>query len=73
MSIENVPAVVAGAAAVLAALFYLGRRALKGIEALLLALVPVIRALSEVREAWRALQSARATTDSEEEQPRALS
>lgn len=72
MTLNTVSMTVSGAAAILAALFYIGRRLLRGLEAFLLGLVPVIQALGEVREAWRKVRSPSPAADETEEQPRAL-
>ncbi|WP_043473723.1 hypothetical protein [Kitasatospora sp. MBT66] len=53
MTLSELSATVTAVGGLLAALYYLGRRVLRGLEALLLAVVPVIAALSEVRRAWR--------------------
>ncbi|MFF9011031.1 hypothetical protein ACF087_35300 [Streptomyces goshikiensis] len=71
MSVDVVLTAVTAAAAVIAALLYLGRKALKGTEALLLGLVPVIHALGKVRNAWQ--QTRRSETNGRtEEGPRAI-
>ncbi|MER5881136.1 hypothetical protein ABT119_35115 [Streptomyces sp. NPDC001910] len=71
MSVDFVLPVVSAAAAVLAAVYYFGRKALKGAEALLLDLVPVIHALGKVRAAWRQAGQAEELARQEED-PRAL-
>ncbi|MFD9592044.1 hypothetical protein ACFWA9_04705 [Kitasatospora sp. NPDC059973] len=53
MTLSEVAGIVTAVGGVLAALYYLSRRVLRGLEALLLAVVPVIVAWSEVRRAWR--------------------
>ena len=67
--VDALSVAVPAVAALLAALYFLGRKVLKGIEALLLELVPVILALGEVREAWLRLRS-RAVTAGEPEEER---
>ncbi|MGW2785925.1 hypothetical protein ACWC3X_32525 [Streptomyces populi] len=71
MSLDSVVPVVSAAAAVIAAVYYVGRKVLKGTEALLLDLVPVIHALGKVRAAWRQTRQIEAAAGREEE-PRAL-
>jgi hypothetical protein len=72
MSLDFVLPVVSAAAAAIAAVYYFGRKALKGTEALLLDLVPVIHALGKVRAAWRQTRQPEAVGGPEED-PRALS
>ncbi|AWL30648.1 hypothetical protein C6W96_34665 [Streptomyces sp. CS149] len=71
MSLDFVMLIVSAAAAVTAAVYYFGRKVLKGTEALLLDLVPVIHALGKVRSAWRQTRQPEAVTGREED-PRAL-
>jgi len=71
MTVGVVAVTVSGVAAVLTALYYVARKALRGTEALLLDLIPVIQALGRVREAWRQAGSS-ATVADQEEGPRAL-
>ena len=71
MSLDFVLPAVSAAAAVTAAVYYFGRKVLKGAEALLLDLVPVIHALGKVRAAWRQTRQPEALAGREED-PRAL-
>ncbi len=69
-NVDAIALMVSAVAALLAALYYLGRKLLKGLAALLLELVPVILALEEVREAWLRLRSrAVRAGEPEEERP----
>ncbi|MFD8789752.1 hypothetical protein [Streptomyces vinaceus] len=72
MNLDVVVTVVMGVAAVIGALFFLGRKVLKGTEILLLDLVPVIRALGRVRRAWHQTREAVPLDAEGEERPRAL-
>lgn len=64
MNMDAIALMVPAVAALFTALYYLGRKLLKGLATLLLELVPVILALEEVREAWLRLRS-RAGMESE--------
>ncbi len=70
MTMNTVCTAVPAVAALLTALYYLGRKLLVGLEASLRALVPVILAWGEVREAWRGLRYGAVAP--EEEERRAL-
>lgn len=88
-NVDAIAVMAPGVVAVLTALYYLGRKLLKGLAVLLLELVPVILALGEVREAWLRLWSRAGTAgegqearppscaemvgEGEEERPHALS
>ncbi|WP_217235539.1 hypothetical protein [Streptomyces sp. AC555_RSS877] len=72
MSVETVVTLASAAAAVIAILFYVIRRALKEAETLLLALVPVIHALGKVRTAWQQTRRIQEGDAEREEGPRAL-
>ena len=70
MNMDAIALMVPAVAALFTALYYLGRKLLKGLAALLLELVPVILALEEVREAWLRLRSrAVRAGEPEEERP----
>ncbi|MGW4690639.1 hypothetical protein ACWEPM_37980 [Streptomyces sp. NPDC004244] len=72
MNLDVVVTAVMAVAAVMGALFFLGRKVLKGTEVLLLDLVPVIRAVGRVRSAWRQTREAVPLAAEGEEGPRAL-
>ncbi|MFI1487394.1 hypothetical protein [Streptomyces sp. NPDC020747] len=69
MNLDFVLPVVSAAAAVTAAVYYFGRKVLKGTEALLLDLVPESHALGKVRAAWRQTRQSEAVTGREEDPP----
>ncbi|MEW2418391.1 hypothetical protein AB0953_32560 [Streptomyces sp. NPDC046866] len=72
MNLDVVVTVVMAVAAVMGAVFFLGRKVLKGTEVLLLELLPVIRALGRVRSAWRQTREVAPLAADREEGPRAL-
>ncbi|MGW4995949.1 hypothetical protein ACWEQ3_51995 [Streptomyces mirabilis] len=72
MSVETVVTLASAAAAVIAILFCVIRKALKETEALLLALVPVIHALGKVRTAWQQTRRLQQGDAEREEEPHAL-
>lgn len=62
MNVDVVVTVVMAVAAVMGALFFLGRKVRRGTEILLLDLVPVIRALGRVRSGGSSAGAAAAQT-----------